>query len=86
VKFAMIYALLAAILCVLCSTQQAVADITGKTIGLSDAYATRDGRGGFQQVELLDFPGGGLNALSMLLRSSAPGWRGSIPTCSKCFP
>jgi hypothetical protein len=60
-RLSMIYTLFAAILCVLCFTQQAVADETGKTTGISDEYATQARAGGFQQIKLLDSAGGSLN-------------------------
>jgi hypothetical protein len=60
-KLTMIYALVAAMLCVLCIAQQAVADETGKTTGLPGGYATQAAAGGFQRITLLDSPGGGLH-------------------------
>jgi hypothetical protein len=62
-KLSMICALLAAMLCTFCITQQAVADETGKTTDLSDAYAPQAKAGGFQQIKPLDSPGGDLNEL-----------------------
>jgi hypothetical protein len=63
-KRTIICALFAAMICTFCITQQAVADEPGKTIGLSEQYASQAGAGGSRQIELLDSPGGGFNTLS----------------------